>query len=163
MGRPTYVCAICSEHFTRRYSGKRHNFNIHAGRSEIVPFIEYMAGRSSGRYLASHPSWYRKQRQPQVNLSYQSETPVIADSSFRPETLQHRYPLPDALPYSQIPTNQQKLNELGLLLGKFCSPHNANIILELAKFNLRQGDEQFLNARLEEFRMLDRHQAWRPM
>jgi len=117
-----------------------------------------MAGRSSGKYLASHISWYRKQRQPQVNRSYQSETHVVADSS-----LQHRYPLPDALPYSQIPTNQQKLNELGLLLGKFSSPHNARIILELAKFNLRQGDEQFLNARLEEFRMLDRHQAWTAM
>jgi hypothetical protein len=123
-----------------------------------------MAGRSSGKYIASHPSWYRKQRQLQVNGSYPSER-VIADtaSSFRPETLLQPYPLPDALPYSQIPTNQQKLNELGLLLGKFSSPHNAHIILELAKFNLRQGDEQFLHARLEEFRMLDRHQAWTPM
>jgi hypothetical protein len=163
MGRPTYVCATCSEHFTRRYSGKRHNFNIHAGRSEIVPFIEYMAGRSSGKYIASHPSWYRKQRQLKANRSYPSDNRVIADSSFRPGTLLQSYPLPDASPYSQIPTNQQKLNELGLLLGKFCSPHNAHIILELAKFNLRQGDEQFLNARLEEFRMLDRHQAWPPM
>jgi hypothetical protein len=57
----------------------------------------------------------------------------------------------------------QKLEELKLLLEKFCSPHNVHVILELAKFNLRQGDEQFLNARLEEFRMLDRHQAWTPM
>ena len=30
-----------------------------AGRSEIVPFIEYIAGRSSGKYTASHPPWYR--------------------------------------------------------------------------------------------------------
>jgi hypothetical protein len=107
MGRPTYVCATCSEHFTRKHSAKRHNLNIHSGRSEIVPFIEYMAGRSSGKYLASHPSWYRKQKQPQTNRIYPFDNPVIADSSFRPETLQHRYPLPDALPYSQIPTNQK--------------------------------------------------------
>ena len=95
MGRPTYVCATCSEHFTRKYSAKRHNFNIHAGRSEIVPFIEYMVGRSSGRYLASHPSWYRKQRQLQANHSYPSENHAIADtaSSFRPETLLQPYPL----------------------------------------------------------------------
>ncbi|MGC2571409.1 MAG: hypothetical protein WA364_07850 [Candidatus Nitrosopolaris sp.] len=161
MSRPSYVCTACSQHFTRKYSARRHNFNIHTGRSEIVPFIEYMVGRSSGKYLASHPSWYRKQ----VNRSYQSETPVIADSSFRPETLQYRYPLPPALPNSNTAKVEQlqKLEELKLLLGKFSSPHNARIILELAKFNLRQGDEQFLNARLEEFRMLDRHQAWTPM
>ncbi|MGB6592108.1 MAG: hypothetical protein WBE68_11425, partial [Candidatus Nitrosopolaris sp.] len=78
MGRPNYVCTVCSEHFTRKYSGKRHNFNIHSGRSEIVPYIEYMTGRSSGRYLASHPSWYRKQKGSQWNSSYPSENRVIA-------------------------------------------------------------------------------------
>jgi hypothetical protein len=162
MGRPTYVCATCSEHFTRRCSAKRHNFNIHAGRSEIVPFIEYMVGRSSGRYLASHPSWYRKQRQLQVNRSYQSESRAIADttSSFRPETMIQPYPLPDALSNPRTATVQQKLEELRILLGKFSSPQNAHTILELAKYNLRQGDEGFLNERLEQFRMLDRPQAW---
>ena len=69
-----------------------------------------------------------------------------------------------ALPNSQTPAihQLQKLEELKLLLGKFSSPHDAYIILELAKFNLRQGDEGFLNERLEQFRMLDRSQAWRP-
>src|SRR5215467_10744912 len=130
MGRPTYVCATCSEHFTRKHSAKRHNFNIHSGRSEIVPFIEYMAGRSSGKYLASHPSWFRKQRQLQANRSYPSDNRVIADRSFRPETSQRRYPLPDALPYSQTPTVQQKLDELRLLAGKFSSPQDAHKIVE---------------------------------
>ena len=158
MGRPTHVCSLCSQHFTRKYSAKRHNFNIHAGRSEIVPFIEYMVGRSSGRYLASHPSWYRKQKGSQWNSSYPSENHAIADtaSSFRPETLLQPYPLPAAYPNSQTVTVQQKLEELRLLLGKFSSPHDAYIILELAKFNLRQGDEGFLNERLEQFRMLGR-------
>jgi hypothetical protein len=55
------------------------------------------------------------------------------------------------------------LEELGLLLGKFSAPHDAYIILELAKFNLRQGDEGFLNERLAQFRVFDRHQAWKPM
>jgi hypothetical protein len=111
MGRPTYVCATCSEHFTRKYSGQRHNFNIHDGRSEIVPFIEYMAGRSSGKYTASHPSWYRKQRGLQVNRSYQSnfESLTVADTgrSFRPENFQKRFPLPNESPYSNAPTAQQ--------------------------------------------------------
>jgi hypothetical protein len=158
MGRPTYVCSTCSEHFTRRYSGKRHNFNIHAGRSEIVPFVEYMAGRSSGRYLASHPSWYRNHRQFQVNHRHRSE-PIVADTanSFRLQNLQRPLPL-----NAETATDHQlqKLQELKLLLGKFSSTHNAHIILELAKFNLRQGDEGFLNDRLEQFRTLD-GQAWR--
>ena len=96
MGRANYVCTVCSQHFTRKYSAKRHNFNIHSGRSEIVPFIEYMAGRSSGQYLASHPSWYRKQRGFQRDRNYPSENRVIADtaSSIRPESLLQPYPLP---------------------------------------------------------------------
>jgi hypothetical protein len=157
MGRPTYVCATCSEHFTRRYSAKRHNFNIHAGRSEIVPFIEYMVGRSSGRYLASHPSWFRKQKGFQSDRSYQSENRVIPDSSFRPETLLQLYP--DALPNSQTTMVQHKLEELRLLLGKFSSPQDAHKILEWANITLRQGDESFLNDKLEQLRMLDR-QGW---
>jgi hypothetical protein len=166
MGRPTYVCATCSEHFTRKYSAKRHNFNIHAGKSQIVPFIEYMVGRSSGRYLASHPSWFRKQRGFQWDRSYSSENHVIADTatSSRPGILLQPYPLPTALPKSQTPTvhQLQKLDELQLLLSKFSSPQNAYVILELAKYNLRQGDEGFLNERLQQFRTLDGH-GWRPI
>jgi hypothetical protein len=120
-----------------------------------------MVGRNSGQYLASHPSWYRKQRQLQVNRSYQSEGRAIADtaSSSSPEILPQPYALPAALPNTQTSTIQQKLEELRVLLGKFSSPHDAYIILELAKFNLRQGEEGFLNERLEQFRMLDRPQA----
>jgi hypothetical protein len=115
-----------------------------------------MVSRSSGRYLASHPSWYRKQKGSQWNSSYPSENHVIADtaSSFRPETLLQPYPLPSSLPNSQTATVQQlqKLDELKL----FSSQQNAHVILELAKYNLRQGDQQFLNERLEQLRMLDR-------
>ncbi|MGB6534081.1 MAG: hypothetical protein WBF33_38875 [Candidatus Nitrosopolaris sp.] len=60
MGRVTHVCATCAEHFTRRYSATRHNLPIHNDRGEIVPLLEYLAGRNSGRYHASHPSWYSR-------------------------------------------------------------------------------------------------------
>jgi hypothetical protein len=116
-----------------------------------------MAGRSSGRYLASHPSWYRKQKGSQWNSSYPSENRVIADSSFRPETLLQPYPA--ALPNSQTTMVQHKLEELRLLLGKFSSPQDAHKILEWANITLRQGDESFLNDKLEQLRMLDR-QGW---
>jgi hypothetical protein len=86
---------------------------------------------------------------------------VIADttSSFKPEPLLQPYPLPAALPNSQTAAVHQiqKLEELRILLGKFSSQQNAHTILELAKYNLRQGDEQFLNERLEELRILDRN------
>ena len=123
-----------------------------------------MAGRGSGKYLASHPSWYRKQKGSQSDRRYPSENRVIADttSSFRPETLLQPYRLPAAYADSQTVTVQQKIEELKLLLGKFSSPQNAHTILELAKYNLIQGDEQFLNERLEQLRVLDR-QSWRPI
>src|SRR5262249_28212634 len=73
MGRPSYVCTVCSEHFTRKYSANRHNHNIHNGAAEIVRLIEYLVGRSSGRYLASHPSWFRKQRGFQWDCSYDAD------------------------------------------------------------------------------------------
>ncbi len=61
MSRPNYVCTTCSEHFTRKYSAKRHNLTIHSnGGGEIVPLVEYLVGRNSGRYQASHPSRYRR-------------------------------------------------------------------------------------------------------
>ena len=60
MERLTYVCATCEEHFTRRYSTTRHNHTIQNGRGEFVGLIEYLVGRSSGRYRASHPFWRNK-------------------------------------------------------------------------------------------------------
>jgi hypothetical protein len=35
-------------------------------------------------------------------------------------------------------------------------------VIHLSKFNLRQGDEGFLNEKLEQFRTLER-QVWRPI
>src|SRR5215469_1641686 len=144
MSRPNYVCTACSEHFTRKYSANRHNFNIHGGSSEIVPYIEYMVGRSSDRYLTSHPSWHRKQRQVQANRSYPPDNRIIADTarSFRPEPLLQSYPA--ALPNSQTATIQQKLDELRILAAKFSFPQDARKIMEWANIRLRNGDEEFL-------------------
>jgi len=61
MRRPNYVCTTCSEHFTRKYSAKRHNITVHHGNGgEIVTLVEYLVGTSSGKYQASHPFWYRR-------------------------------------------------------------------------------------------------------
>jgi hypothetical protein len=69
---------------------------------------------------------------------------------------------PDALPDSQTTMYQHKLEELRLLIGKFSSPQDAHKILEWANITLGQGDESFLNNKLEQLRMLDRH-GWLPI
>jgi hypothetical protein len=35
---------------SRRYSVKRHIYNVHDGFSAMVPFIEYIVGRQTGMY-----------------------------------------------------------------------------------------------------------------
>src|SRR5215467_7592893 len=87
MGRLTYVCATCSEHFTRRYSATRHNLTIHKGIGEIVTYIEYLVARSSGKYRPSHPSLYRKRRGEKRNHNFGHAT-IAADSMG--DTFRHR-------------------------------------------------------------------------
>jgi hypothetical protein len=78
MGRLTYVCATCEDHFTRRYSATRHNLTIHGNRGEIVSLLEYLVGRSSRRYHASHPFWYRRRREKGIHSFARATT--VADS-----------------------------------------------------------------------------------
>jgi hypothetical protein len=61
--------------------------------------------------LASHPSWFHKQKGFQWDRSYPSDNRVIADttSSFRSETLIQPYSLIAASPNSEAVTVQQKL------------------------------------------------------
>jgi hypothetical protein len=89
------VCATCAEHFTRRYGATRHNLTIHNGRGEIVPLLEYLAGRNSGRYHASHPSWYRGRRgEKRIHNFGHATTTAVANSmgdTFRHRGLQGQY------------------------------------------------------------------------
>ena len=88
MGVPSYVCVTCGEHFTRKTSSKRHNLSIHNDNGQIVPILQYMAGISSGRYPASHPSLYR--HGSGKNFGHATTSPavvMVADSmrnTFRP-------------------------------------------------------------------------------
>ena len=74
MGRLEYVCATCEEHFTRRYSATRHNIAIHDNRAEIVSLLEYLVGRSYGRYRASNPFWYRRRNKEKRIHNYGGAT-----------------------------------------------------------------------------------------
>ena len=108
MGRVTHVCATCAEHFTRKYSATRHNLTIHNSRGEIVPLLEYLVGRKTGRYHASHSSWYRSRRSKEnrIHKFGRANAPVVADSmghTFRPRGLQQQ------TPFQSIPTTKLSL------------------------------------------------------
>jgi hypothetical protein len=90
---PLYVCGTCSQHFTRRYNANRHNKNIHANRAEIARFLEYLIGRSIGKYLASDPLSYRSKRRSYnkdviihitpLNLPKATEIPILLIWEFK--------------------------------------------------------------------------------
>ncbi len=165
-----YVCTTCSQHFTRRYSASRHNSSLHFGRAEIVPYIDYMAGRNSGQYLASNPSWYRSnQRHTPSNRNFQGNFGggTVADTggSLRTDNFVQGRSLPDASTYLSTPTSQEsnpKIEELRALLAEYTSPQEARKILEWAKIGLRRGDEKFLNLKLQQLRGFAKSQGWRP-
>src|SRR5215467_2856143 len=93
MRRPNYVCPNCLEHFTRKYSTKRHNITVHHNNGgEIVPLVEYLLRRSTGQYHASHPSWYRRSSKEKRIHNFRHAT-AVADSAgdtFRPRGLQRQ-------------------------------------------------------------------------
>ena len=93
MGRVTYVCTTCSEHFTRKYSAKRHNITVHHNNGgEIVTLVEYLVRRSSGKYQASDPSWYSRRNKEKRVHNFGDAAPV-ADTmggAFRPGGLQRQ-------------------------------------------------------------------------
>ena len=60
--RANYVCTLCSQTFTRKPSGERHNLNLHSGMAAIVRFIDYIVGRIAGRYQPSNPLVFRRKK-----------------------------------------------------------------------------------------------------
>jgi hypothetical protein len=211
MGRATYVCATCAEHFTRRYSATRHNLTIHGNRGEIVPLLEYLVGRSTGPYRANHPFWYRRRRGRGIHNFGHATT--VADSigdTFQVGVLpQHgqyehqqqsleereRYrwqqqqalsqsiptPTPPAIQHaSSYPTDQMfqsqsqdttddeettitlshesklKIEELKRLVYKYPQYHiNPDAVIKWAIYCCNDGDNTFLDEKLEQLRMFD--------
>jgi hypothetical protein len=172
MGRPSYVCTVCSEHFTRKYSANRHNHNLHNGAAEIVRLIDYLAGRSSGQYMPDNPFWH-KRNNPYENFG----SATIADGLG--DTLEPRY-IPQQAPlgtsqYSAGPiypprqtiddqsygTNLpqsaiQKIQELNRLMNKHPKYHmNPDVIIQWAIHSSINGDNTFLDDKLEQLRNID--------
>jgi hypothetical protein len=60
MKLPLYVCVT----FTRRSSARRHNSNLHFNQGIIVKMLEYIIGRSCGRFLPPNQLSNRRFRRP---------------------------------------------------------------------------------------------------
>jgi hypothetical protein len=177
MGRLNYVCGTCSETFTRKYSASRHNLNIHNGGAEIVRLIDYIVGRVSGDYLATHPSWYRREQK------WHAPSHPIYDNKSRPATVtdstgntfQPRHARQQAFP-PNIPSTSPivrqddqrygtrlsqvtrlKIEELETLLVKY--RENFNDVNEISKWAVswaNKGDDRPLDEKLAQVRNLDK-------
>ncbi len=84
MGRITWVCATCSQPFTRRTSATRHENSKHNGQGEVVPLLEYIVGRGTGRYMPSNPLSYGRHQKWQARSAHNSNSgfglATVADS-----------------------------------------------------------------------------------
>ena len=166
MGRLTYICATCSEHFTRKYSAKRHNQNLHNGMAEIVRLIDYLVGRGSGQYAADNPFWY-KRNNPYQNIGSATVADSIGNAlQLSPHTHLGTSPSPIHLPWqvmddqiNQGSLSQEKIlkiEELKRLMNKYLKYHtNPDDIIRLAIFNSINGDDTLLDSKLEQLRSID--------
>ena len=169
MGRPSYVCTVRSEHFTRKYSAKRHNLNLHAGAAEIVRLIDYLAGRSSGQYKPDNPFWHKR------NIAYHNiGSTTIADdvgNTSQPTYIPQQAPIgisqygtsPMYTIHDQSygtglsPETTHKINGLKRLVYKYRQYQNIDPdeIVKWAINGALKGDNQFLDKKLEQLQMID--------
>ena len=76
--RANYVCAVCSQTFTRKPSAERHRENLHSGMAPIVRLIDYLVGRIEGRYQPSNPLLYRRRNKI---MNYKKNANAVNDDS----------------------------------------------------------------------------------
>ena len=172
MGRLSYICTVCSEHCTRKYSGKRHNQNLHNGAARIVRLIDYLAGRSSGQYTANNPFWFKSNNQlhnfgsatvsDTVGDTFQSRyNPQQAPSGLSQNLANPMYRSMPTMDYRRFGNGLSqdtivKIEELKRLMDKYPQYNrNRDGILRWAIQSSINGDNVFLDDKLEQLRSLD--------
>jgi hypothetical protein len=177
MGRITWVCANCAEHFTRKYSASRHNNNLHFGNGQIVTLLDYIVGRASGQYLPSDPRT-RKNHNPLIH-DYTPRWPSkpvsqgIASNN-RPYPANNNnnnnnnmyensdpfyyYPTQNAIsnaddkPANKLQDRKRKYDEIRTLVAKYYTAEAAEKKLAVAGWYLRQRDDRFIDELLATLR-----------
>jgi hypothetical protein len=112
MGRISWACASCAQHFTRRFTANKHNRNLHDGKGIIVRILDYIVGRTNGQFLPQDPLAYRREKKNKKNQSlfdsnYRSiESKVIADSTSDLLSYDNK----SSQPLKKIPNNVYRSN-----------------------------------------------------
>src|SRR5215469_14980257 len=157
MGHPMYVCTTCSEHFTRKYSAKRHNITVYGNRGKIVPLIEFLVGRNSGRYQASHPFWHPRARNEKHIHNFGRA--MIADSgeAFRPRSeerqqqgqYQHHQQSSEQQERYHGQHQELKIEELKRLVYRYSQYHrNPGAVINCIIYYSNNGDNTLLDAKV---------------
>ena len=177
MGRITWVCATCAEHFTRKYSASRHNNNLHFGNGLIVTLLDYIVGRASHQYLPNDsrtsknhrplihdytPRWPSK---PVSQCIASNDRPYPANNNnnnnnnmYENSDPSYRYPTPNTInsagdkPANKVQDRTRKYDELRTLVAKYCNVEAAQRTLAIAKWYLSQGDDRSMDEILATFR-----------
>jgi hypothetical protein len=179
MGRITWVCATCTEHFTRKYSASRHNKNLHFGNGQIVRLLDYIVGRASGLYLPSDPrtsknhnpfihDYTSKQQSKPVSQGIASNNrPYPAANSnttnmYENSHLFHfHYPTPNPIsnandkPPDKVQDRIRKYEELRTFVRKYYTVEGAEKTLKVASWYLTHGDGRLIDEQLAKFRKLE--------
>jgi hypothetical protein len=166
MRNKNFVCVLCSQDFTRKYSADRHNENLHHGRGKIVRTIDYVIGRIAGEYHAANPLTYRSSYKQRVSPSTNSDPKSFSfpsssiahgssqgNSSSAPSHINKNVPnqqlsinsvRPPTIPIIGTPS---KVEEIQRLIRTLCTPELADTYLKqlsLASIANR-GNEEILD------------------
>jgi len=179
MGRITWVCATCAEHFTRKYSASRHNNNLHLGNGLIVTLLDYIVGRASGQYLPNDPrtrknhnllihdytpGWPSKPVSQGItsnNRPYPANNNNNNNNKYENSDLVHYYPTPnaitnaDAKPVDKVQDRKRKYDEIRTLVAKYYIPEAVDNTLAVVRGYMNLGDDRLLDEQLAFFRKLE--------
>jgi hypothetical protein len=159
--RYPHICPYCEHRSTRWWNMKIHIKRKHGG---------FLPGRSSGPYMTNNPLFDRK--------SVQFGHPTIADSvgnTFQPRYLPQQAPLGISQYFSSqilrtpLPRMDEKygtgfsqdniikIEEFKRLMNKYQKYHmNPGGIIQWAIHSTKNGDNKFLDDKLQQLRIMDR-------
>ena len=109
MGNKTWVCSLCSQDFTRKYSAYRHSRDLHHGQGKILRVIDYMIGRIAGEYSPGNPLMYRS-RYKQHNSTSNSNTKSFPFASIAHDSSQRGFSNTPSQNEGYVPNRQANIN-----------------------------------------------------
>lgn len=167
-----YVCVLCAQDFTRRYSANRHNRILHQERSKIVRTLEYIIGRVTGEYVSADPLVFRRTNSRRPTDAILGNFPFInvahnRSDSHSSEYMQRKEYILNQNPYIESarthPADQfgdqtsSKLEEIKSLCAKFVSPQFRDNVLRNIELDVieHEGKESVLDKYLQPLRKVE--------